>query len=200
MQPLIYLLRHGEVDTPSPRRFLGRTDLPLNTNGISQAKQLGLVLADIPFQQVFASPLQRAMQTACLVSGRPLTAIHPIQAFAEINLGSWEGLTAAEVRARFPGAYEARGKNMASFRPDQGESFIDVAARALPALQQIAHECTGPTLIVAHAGVNRALLASLQQTPIDELLSIPQKYCGVNILALCNTLLSVQAINQILYC
>lgn len=199
MQSLIYLLRHGKIDTSSPRRFLGQTDLPLNETGIRQAKRLGQALSAIPFDHVFASPLNRARQTAALVSGRALTAIEPIEAFREINLGAWEGLSVAEVREQFPGAYEQRGLHLADYRPEGGESFADLAARALPALRAISRQFHGPTLIVAHAGVNRALLARLQDLPLDGLLRIPQDYCGVNILAQDGEGLRVQAINQVLY-
>ena len=199
MQSLIYLLRHGEVDSSRPRRFLGQSDVPLNANGINQARQVSLALADISFQHVFSSPLSRALLTAELVSGYPQKAIQPIEAFKEINLGAWEGLTATEVQEKYPGTYEQRGEIMGSFRPPAGESFTDVAARALPALHDIAHSSPGPILIVAHAGVNRALLASLQHTPIDALLTIPQNYCCVNILSCSNNVLSVQQINQIHY-
>ncbi|MDD2467803.1 MAG: histidine phosphatase family protein [Desulfobulbus sp.] len=199
MQSLIYLLRHGEIDKSSPRRFLGQTDLPLNQNGINQAKRLGQVLADIPFSRFFSSSLSRAMQTATFVSGRSTSEIVTVDAFREIDLGTWEGLTVAEVRQRFPNAYEERGLHMGTFRPLRGESFAEVAARALPVLQKIANKHRGPTLIVAHAGVNRAILSCLQDLPFDDLLQIPQDYCGVNILQHKGEKLQVQAINKIFH-
>jgi len=199
MQSVIYLLRHGAVDKSSPRRFLGQTDLPLNQTGISQATQVCRALQEIVFARVFSSPLDRALQTAALVSGSSLDAITAVDALAEIDLGAWEGLTVAEVRERFPGGYEERGQHLGFYRPHQGESFADVAARALPALQEIAATSQEPILIVAHAGVNRALLSCLQDSPLDDLLTIPQEYCGVNIIAREGGILKVQAINQINY-
>jgi broad specificity phosphatase PhoE len=65
---------------------------------------LGEHLVSIAFTQVFSSPLQRAVQTAALVSGKNADAITPLAALTEINLGAWEGLTVEEVRSRFPGA------------------------------------------------------------------------------------------------
>jgi probable phosphoglycerate mutase len=198
MHPLIYLIRHGEIDTTTPRRFLGQSDPPLNTNGIHQAKRLGAALSTVTFGRIYASPLSRAMQTAALVGRRPLAQILPLAPLTEINLGAWEGLSVAEVRARFPGAYEARGHNLAHFRPPEGESFSDVASRALPALLTIVHDCKTPVLIVAHAGVNRALLSCLQSLELNTLLAIPQDYCGVNILENRDGRVNVLAINQTL--
>ena len=195
MQTLIYLLRHGEIDKPVPRRFLGQTDLPLNDNGIRQAMILGEHLASMAFTHVFSSPLQRAVQTAALVSGKNAESITPLAALTEINLGAWEGLTMEEVRSRFPGAYEQRGLDLENFRPTGGESFGDLAARCHPALLTLAENHRGPLLIVAHAGVNRVVLSRLLHQPLQQLLKIPQDYCGVNILSHTGGHLQVNAVN-----
>lgn len=199
MQDLIYLLRHGAVATASPRRFLGRTDLPLTTEGRRQALVAAERLQTIAWTRVLASPLQRAVQTAALVSGRGEEAVERVAAFSELDLGAWEGCTVAEVQARFPGGYEARGRDLAHFRPPGGESFEDVANRAYPALLTVAGQSPGPLLIVAHAGVNRTLLSRLTGRPLQRLLEIPQHYCAVNILRThADGGLEVVACNQIL--
>lgn len=195
MQSLIVLLRHGEIDTSIPRRFLGQTDLPLNEAGIRQAHRLGKYLQTIPFTRIFSSPLQRALHTATLVSGRPIEEIKRVDGFREIDLGEWEGLTVAEVQARFPGSYEQRGRDLEHFRPEGGESFGDLAARACPALSALAEHPIGPLLIVAHAGVNRVMLSRFLCRPLQALLAIPQDYCALNLLRSDNQGLKVAALN-----
>ncbi len=195
MEPLIYLIRHGEIDQTAPRSFLGWTDPPLNDNGIRQAQALGKILQDIPFTGIFASPLQRAIQTAVLVGGILPASVQQVDSFKEINLGVWEGLTVDEVRHRFPGEYEQRGRDMEFFRPEGGESFADLAVRSYPALVSLAKTFMGPLLVVAHAGVNRVLLSRLQQRPLRQLLEIPQDYCGINILSYRSDILQVEAVN-----
>lgn len=196
MHSLIYLLRHGEIDKTVPRRFLGRTDLPLNSDGIRQALALGEHLRAIPFTRVIVSPLQRAMQTATLISGRPIEAIEIIDALAEINLGAWEGRTVAEIEHSFPGAYEQRGQDLEFYRPLDGESFGDLAARVCPVVFDLAARCSGPLLIVAHAGVNRVLLSRLLQRPVQRMLEIPQDYGAINILRRKGQSIEVAAINR----
>ncbi|MFN2355470.1 MAG: histidine phosphatase family protein [Desulfopila sp.] len=196
MESMIYLIRHGEIDNAEPRSFLGWTDPPLNDNGIRQALGLRKLLQDISFTGIFASPLQRAMQTAVLVGGIEPAVVKQVEPFKEINLGAWEGLTVDEVRHRFPGEYEQRGRDMVFFRPGSGESFADLAVRSYPAFLSLAKTFTGPLLVVAHAGVNRVLLSCLQQRPLHRLLEIPQDYCGINILSYRFEMLQVQAVNQ----
>ncbi len=195
MQRLIYLLRHGEVDTTVPRRFLGRTDLPLNASGISQALSLAEQLRDIPFARIAASPLKRALQTAVLASGQPSEAIEIVNALAEIDLGAWEGRTVAEIEQHFPGAYEERGRSLAQYRPRGGESFADLANRVCPTLFDLAGQNSGPLLIVAHAGVNRVALCRLLHRPLERLMEIPQDYGAVNILRRTAQGIEVGAIN-----
>lgn len=196
MESLIYLIRHGEIDNTEPRSFLGWTDPPLNDNGIRQALGLHKLLKDIPFTGIFSSPLQRAMQTAVLVGDISPASVKQVEQFKEINLGAWEGLTVDEVRHRFPGEYEQRGRDMEYFRPEGGESFADLAVRSNPVLFSLAKTFIGPLLVVAHAGVNRVLLSSLKQRPLHRLLEIPQDYCGINILSYRSEKLQVEAVNQ----
>ncbi|WP_310598784.1 histidine phosphatase family protein [Desulfobulbus sp.] len=197
MRRLIYLLRHGEVDTSSPRRFLGRTDLPLNPDGVRQVSALGEQLHHVPFAEVVASPLRRAVQTAALVSGRPEAAIRVNDALAEIDLGQWEGRTVAEVRQGFPGLYERRGQDLEHFRPPGGESFGDLAVRVCPALFALIWRTTGPLLVVAHAGVNRVALSRLLGRPLRQALAIPQDYGAVNILRAGEQGIEVVAVNLV---
>ena len=195
MDHLIFLLRHGAIDNPPPRRFLGRSDLPLNADGVRQARDLARWMGVLPFRRVCASPLSRAVETAALVSGRPAAAIERVETLVEIDLGAWEGLSLAEVQVRFPGEYEQRGQDLAAYRTPGGESFSEVADRACPALADLARDMPGPLLVVAHMGVNRAVLSRLLGRPLAHLLDIPQAYAAVNVLCAGPLGLEVAAVN-----
>ena len=195
MDHLICLLRHGAIDNPPPRRFLGRSDLPLNADGVRQARDLARWMGVLPFRRVCASPLSRAVETAALVSGRPAAAIERVETLVEIDLGAWEGLSLAEVQVRFPGEYEQRGQDLAAYRTPGGESFSEVADRACPALADLARDMPGPLLVVAHMGVNRAVLSRLLGRPLALLLDIPQAYAAVNVLCAGPQGLEVAAVN-----
>ena len=195
MDHLIFLLRHGAIDNPPPRRFLGRSDLPLNADGVRQARDLARWMGVLPFRRVCASPLSRAVETAALVSGRPAAAIERVETLVEIDLGAWEGLSLAEVQVRFPGEYEQRGQDLAAYRTPGGESFAQVADRACPALADLARDRSGPLLVVAHMGVNRAVLSRLLGRPLALLLDIPQAYLAVNVLCAGRQGLEVAAVN-----
>ena len=66
----IYIIRHGQTEMNSRKLLQGRTDLPLNTEGIVQASKTAEILNNmgIFFDRVFSSPLVRAVYTAELLS------------------------------------------------------------------------------------------------------------------------------------
>ncbi|BEQ14153.1 histidine phosphatase family protein [Desulfoferula mesophila] len=173
---MIYLLRHGEITQSSPRRFVGRRDLPLTERGRTQAAQWGERLRGTVFQAVYTSPLSRCRESARLAAPGREIAVEP--GWIEISLGAWEGLSVDEVRERFPGEYEARGQDLAGHRPQDGESFADVAERVTPLLEALA-QGPEPVLVVAHSGVIRAGLCGLLGLPLDNLLRLDLDYAGM---------------------
>ena len=60
----ILLVRHGQTSWNKQRRFLGRSDIPLDQEGVAQAKAAAAVLRPIPLQALYSSPLSRAWGTA----------------------------------------------------------------------------------------------------------------------------------------
>lgn len=119
----IYLLRHGEIEGEGDKRLIGRTDVPLSETGQSQARWWRTALEHVRFRRVYCSDLVRAHQTAEILAARGTRSVTVVPELREINLGRWDGLTAEQVKTRFPGEWEERGLNFAEYRPIGGESF-----------------------------------------------------------------------------
>ena len=73
-------------------------------------------------------------------------------------MGRWEGLTREEVEARFPGELGRRRADGLGYRPPGGESLADMLPRARAVVGRLDERTT---LIVAHSGINRVLVAAL---------------------------------------
>lgn len=168
---VLHLLRHGATAPEEPWRFLGQRDLPLSDLGRSQARWWRGRLADVPFVVACCSDLARCRETAEIVLQGRSPALQVLPGLREIGLGQWDGLSKDEVRARFPGQYEARGADLAHYRPAGGESFADLQARAWAALEPFLAG-PGPLLVVAHAGVIRVLLCRALGLPLDRLFDL----------------------------
>ncbi|WP_243837861.1 bifunctional RNase H/acid phosphatase [Cumulibacter soli] len=118
----LILLRHGETEQSLQRRFSGSSDLPLTDKGEAQAGAVAQRIAGTPpIAAIYASPLQRARQTAEAVSsviGVPVTIEAQLR---EIDFGDWEGLTFAEAQ-RIGGAEFDRWREHTDVAPPGGES------------------------------------------------------------------------------
>ena len=158
----LYLVRHGATAHSAEDRFAGAVDVPLSDVGRAQADRLAARLRTDPLAAVYASPLQRARDTAAIVAAPHGLEVVPQAAFREIGHGRWEGLTRAEVDVRFPDEASAWDRDPFTFAPEGGETGLAVTARALPALLSLVESHAGSTvLVVSHKATIRLLLASL---------------------------------------
>lgn len=93
----IFIFRHGETDWNLERRLQGHTDIPLNQNGIEQARSLAELLAPFSPQVILSSDLSRAHETAKIVN-RPLNVpMHITSALRECFVGQCEGMLRDEI-------------------------------------------------------------------------------------------------------
>jgi len=162
MATRLYLVRHGATALSAENRFSGAVGVDLSDEGCRQTERLAERLAREGICAVYSSPLGRALQTAELLA-RPLGLDpQPRDGLREISHGRWEGLSRAEVEARFPGEYEAWEADPFTFAPEGGESGVAVLARALPVLREIVVRHDGQrVLVVSHKATLRLLLSSL---------------------------------------
>jgi len=164
---MIVLARHGHTDV-GKGKCIGRTDVPLSALGKEQASIVADVLHVFKFKKLLSSPAVRAVDTLGPLADRLGVKPEVLSALHEIDMGEWDGLFFEDIRTRFPTAYDERGKNFGSFRAPGGESFNDVADRAMGAITRLARG-PQPILAVTHAGVIRAILCRLTGHPMDDL-------------------------------
>jgi len=159
---VIYLVRHGETTWNRVGRQQGHNDAPLTETGIEQTQAAGRLLQraipDIHNVCVETSPLGRARQTALIVGeilGLDPNVILVAPLLIEHHLGNWQGLTHAEIDARYPGALQAREEQKWDYVVPGGESYALVAERAK---QWLASKRHAPiTIAVTHAIISRTI-------------------------------------------
>lgn len=158
----VFLARHGATQLTAEGRFSGSVGVDLSEEGRWQAAQLGERLRRERLNAAYASSMSRALETARIVSEECGLVPEARDGLREISHGHWEGLTRAEVEARFPEEYAAWEEDPFTYAPAGGESGVAVLARALPALREIvtAH-AGGRVLVVSHKATIRLLLSSL---------------------------------------
>ena len=150
--PKLLIVRHGQSEWNALGRWQGQADPPLTEVGENQAKKatnkLGL------FDSIVASPLQRAKNTASIIS--EITGVGPVTTEVDLmerDAGPWQGLTRIEIEKGWPGFLDS------GQRPDGYESNRDLLLRIFAVLRKISESSriSDSILIVSHAGIVHAL-------------------------------------------
>jgi len=152
--PLV-AIRHAPTDWNAAKRLQGRTDVALGAAGIAAASAWRADPAWSAYR-VLASPLKRAQETARLLFPAHEIALDP--RLMEMDFGTWEGKSLADLRASPGAAAEERERLGLDFSAPGGETPREVQARLQPLLNEIAAAAV-PTIIVTHKAVLRALLS-----------------------------------------
>lgn len=181
LQPLtVLLVRHARTAWNAERRFLGRTDVPLDPLGEAQADALARRLAPIPLAGVYTSPLARARETARRL-GEPVAC----PALTEMDMGELEGLGGEEVQARFPGVLRQWRDDPLAIRPPGGETIAATQARLLEAFAVIVrgHQPGEAVALVTHQIALATLLCGLLGDPLSEFRRYLHRNTGFSTLA-----------------
>lgn len=151
---LVLAIRHGQTGHNATQRIQGQLDIDLDDTGRWQAARLGEALRDAGLAAVHSSDLQRARHTADAIvraTGLPLQ-LHA--GLRERGFGRLEGLSYAEIEARFPDDALRWRRREPGFGPGGGEPLDAFYARSVQAFAAIAAAHAGQTIaVVAHGGV-----------------------------------------------
>jgi probable phosphoglycerate mutase len=140
----LLLVRHGETDSNVEGRSQGRRDVPLNDHGRQQAAAVGEWLRSADPVAVYASPSQRAQDTAGAIAAACGLAVSTDERLAELDQGDLDGLTPPEMRERDPEFLRRwMSEDPAKLTMPGGESLGDSRRRMLAAARDI---------VAAHSG------------------------------------------------
>ena len=158
----ILLARHGETDWNRENRFQGHADPPLNAAGREQARVLAEALSGRPLAAVYTSPLRRAAETAEIVAAPHVLPVEPVDGLREVDVGSWEGLTRAELEQREPEQFH-RWLVEHEQGWEDGETYEEMGRRVIRALLALAERHRGERILaVTHGGPIRAAIAAAE--------------------------------------
>ena len=155
----VILARHGETDWNRDGIWQGHGDPPLNALGRQQAAMLADHLREMQIDILYSSDLRRASETAEIVAEAKGLAVVPDPELREMDVGSWTGLTRAQIEERFPGTTYHDGESREAF-----------GSRVVTAVHRLAAGHDDVCLVaVTHGGVVRALQRHVLGEPLPVL-------------------------------
>lgn len=169
----VIIMRHGETEWNRSGKQQGQKGSPLTEKGHNQARQVAEIVKIFWIHRLFTSPLDRAMQTAHVVSQRINLEPKVDQRLMECSFGLCEGLTRTDIDQQYPGLWAAREKSKWTFRWPGGESYADVYDRVCDFISDcLLSESKGTTGIVAHETLNKVLIGRLIDLPRKDIIRL----------------------------
>lgn len=149
----IHLVRHGESEWNSERRVQGNScGVVLSDRGRLQSRLLGKRLRSVPFDSVYCSDIDRAVETARIALGDscPIVFDHGLR---EISFGEWEGRLVSELSAENPGALDGWFRKPSAVDIPGAERYEDFHRRIVGVMDRMIGSSTGDLLVICHGGV-----------------------------------------------
>ncbi|MCR5431395.1 MAG: histidine phosphatase family protein [Lachnospiraceae bacterium] len=176
---MIGIFRHGKTDWNVIHKIQGRTDVPLNEEGIASAKRAAEEVAMCKFDICYVSPLIRARQTAEIITEGSEIEIRVDKRLSEISFGKYEGSE---------GVYGIPDHPLHDFffAPEKykavngAESLEELLERIRDFYEEVLKDCINRkknVLIVAHGALNAGLITFLLGNDKKDFWSYGQSNC-----------------------
>lgn len=167
---IFYFVRHGETDWNVAKKIQGTTDVPLNENGLRQAKELAdkLVQEAYKIDCTYTSPQSRAQVTAQTAANALGIECKVLLDLAEMDLGRWEGDNWPNIEKQYGQGYYRWNSHRRYMSTPGGECYNDVLRRVFRAIEQIMKQETGNVLVVTHSAIMMALRCYLAELCMDD--------------------------------
>jgi probable phosphoglycerate mutase len=198
-QPTVVLLvRHGTTSTTGkvlPGRAPG---LHLAETGQAQARRAAdriALLGPDRIAAVYASPLERTRETAAPIARAAGRRVRKNPGLMECDFGDWTGRRLTALRK--VSAWSQVQRHPSGFRFPGGESFAEMQQRIVGALQDLATNHAGETVVaVSHADPIKAAVAWAGGTHLDLFQRFVISPCSITALVIAESGPTVLAVNS----
>lgn len=175
----VYFMRHGKTDWNAVYKCQGHTNIPLNEEGRQMAREAAERYKDLQFDLCFSSPLDRAYETAeIMTAGRDLEIIRDDR-LIEISLGKYEGSQRVLDDPTHP-LYPFFTSPGTYVPLPTTESFEEVYARGADFIENVLRPLSSTheaVLVIAHAVIIHAMINYLRGISKDLFWSYSTKNC-----------------------
>ena len=157
------LIRHTSLQI-APGICYGQSDIDVAASFAEELVRLKSTLADVQFDALYTSPLQRCTRLAgALNKGNTIIDNRLI----ELHFGDWEMQAWDDISRE---AFDAWAHDYANLAPPNGETFSQLQQRGMGFLQDALQRHRGENIaVVTHGGMIRALVAHALEMPLKKL-------------------------------
>ena len=192
---LVLLVRHGQASVPDQEgRYRSLGDIPLTPVGIAQAQRAGELMRSVRLDDIWASDLRRARETATIIADACEMPVQQDMRLRELVAGDLDGSTPEEVerdnpqflpwiQSGFHQGFPGPGNYVpADLQFPGGESIVEAGARVTARYQELIRQYAGGCLaMVTHAWVTSAILCHVLKLPTTEYYRLGIANAGVSL-------------------
>jgi len=195
--PLLLLIRHGENEYVKSMKLAGQLPgVHLNERGRQQAAELAEALKQVPLKAIYASPLERAVETAEPIAEDHKLMIQLRPQLMDNDIGDWQGRTLKQVRRIKKWKIVQQAPSRFTF--PNGESFLETQTRIVSCLDEIAasHKSKDILAAVFHADPIKLAVAYYLGMPLDHFQRLGCDTASVTVLYISETGAHLIKLNQ----
>jgi broad specificity phosphatase PhoE len=166
---ILLLIRHGENDFVLQKRMPGRLPgIHLNEKGLSQAQAAADFLDKKPIKAIYASPMERAVETAQPLARALNLSIQIHEGLNELNCGEWQGKTFKQLKRLKAWKVVEENPTLALF--PGGDTFLETQQHVSTALLDIQSAYGEKDLVAcfSHCDTIRLAIAFFLSMPLNE--------------------------------
>jgi probable phosphomutase (TIGR03848 family) len=163
---MLLLIRHALTGATGKRLSGSTPGIHLSDDGRSQAAGLAERLGPLRLAALYASPLERCVETAEVIAAATRLPIRPLPEVIEVGYGTWTGRSLAQLSRT--SLWKRVQQSPSAIRFPGGETLIEVQRRSVAALDSLAaRHPRGTVAVVSHADVIRLAIAHYAGVHID---------------------------------
>ena len=181
MPTTLYLIRHGQTATNRAQIIQGWNAEPLNALGRWQAERTGARLAGAGIAALYASPLERARETAQIIGAALGRAPVLVDALREVDTGRVSGMHGSQFMLRHPRLWAAWLRDDSRLAFPGGDTMQAFNQRAADAVADLLARHAGQAIAaVAHGGTIAGVLAHIAPGQAGKRATLRLRNCAIN--------------------
>ncbi len=168
---MFLFLRHGQAKNNVERILAGRTKgYPLTELGIQQAEKIADFLKPFSISTIYSSPVERAEQTANIVSKRLKLEYKVDERLTEIEMGLLSGMPYEEIFAKHGNIFLKFYEGHPIIEENGMETFTSIKKRIIDLVEQCAKKHNEEdVLFVTHMDPIKSVLSTVMQLKPESL-------------------------------
>ena len=180
---MIIFLRHGQAENNTKKILAGRSPgVNLTETGIKQAEQAGLMLKSMNISKIYSSPIDRALQTAEIVSKQCDQEVILDDRLIELDMGKFTKMPYDEIFSKHGNVFLKFYQGSEEVSENDVETFVQVQKRVFEMVDFVLSQNKNENIVlVTHMDPIKAMIGKVLNLKPETLFELIIANASLNI-------------------